>query len=74
MKMPNASSSRLTASRNAIGLNFKSTMNAVNSCGTREIVNTHAKAADIATMISTAAVISAERARIDGSIGHVSVR
>src|SRR5437868_15348129 len=74
IKMPNASNNTLTASRNATGLKFRPTMYALNSCGTRETVRTHAKAADIATMINTADVIMAERARIDGSIAQFSVR
>jgi hypothetical protein len=74
MKMPNTSSSTLTANRNASGDSCCATIHAVRSCGTRDTVSTHANAADIATMISTDAVISAERARMPGSIRHASVR
>ena len=50
------------------------TIHSVTCCGTRDTVSTHANAADIATMISTDAVISAERDRIAGSIRHSSER
>ena len=50
------------------------TIQSVMCCGTRDTVSTHAKAADMPTMISTDAVISAERARMPGSILHSSVR
>jgi hypothetical protein len=73
-KMPNASSSRFTATRNASGGRSRLTTHAVSSCGTRDTVSTHANAADIATMISTEAVISAERARIAGSMLQASER
>ena len=74
MKMPKASRNTLTANRNASGDRCMPTIMAVSSCGTREIVSTQANAADIATMINTEAVISADRARMPGSMAHSSVR
>ena len=62
----------MTANRNASGDSCMPTIHAVSCCGTRETVSTHANAADIATMMSTDAVISAERDRIAGSIRHSS--
>jgi hypothetical protein len=74
MKMPKTRSSTLTANRNASGERFAATIRSVICCGTRDTVSTHANAADIATMISTDAVISAERESIAGSIRHSSDR
>ncbi len=74
MKIPNKSRSTFTASRNASGDSCMPMIQSVRCCGTRDTVSTHANAADMPTMISTEAVISAERARMPGSIFQSSVR